>query len=284
MSRWAWLVLCSAVGLAASPRCTIGGEPPKSCQPGVTTKTILVPRISYEIKQVAVVALQPTVAQKTVTLVRDVPEVRNVKRLLPVLVPEEQTVTETYEECRLIEEEVNREVVVWQPHAEIQEGTRTISRPVMTPESRTILKDVGGWSEKRWVDAHGCRRTCRVWKPKIVEEPVALTLPKLEAVQVPYREDAVVLKPETKTVTERVCRPVVETKTREVTHTVCAEKLVERECTEVTWRCVAEEQVVNYLVPQTATEQLQLPVATRQLVPRIVECPPQRTACKPQCR
>ena len=271
MSRWAWLVLCSAIGLAASPRWAIA-EPPESCPPRIVTKTILVPRIAYRMEQVPVVALQPTVAQKTVTVVRDVPEERTVTRLVPVIVPEEQTVTETYEECRLVEEEVDREVVVWQPHAEIQEGTRTTSRPVLVEQTRTILKDVGGWGVRQWVDAHGCRRTCRVWMPKLALEQIALTIPELETVETPFRDEAVVLKPETKTITERGCRPVVETKTREVTRTVCVEKLVEREGTEVTWRRVAEEQVVNYLVPELINEQRELLMADRTLVPRSVRC------------
>ena len=274
MSRWAWLVLCSAVGLAASPRGAIGGEPPTSCPPRIVTKTILVPRISYRMEQVPVLALQPMVAQKTITVVRDVPEERTVKRLAPVIVPEEQTVTETYAECQLVEEDVSREVVVWQPHTEIQEGTRTVSRPVLASETRTILKDIGGWVLKECVDCYGCRRTCRVWMPKLVEEQIALTMPVLETVETPFREEAVVYKPEMKTITERICRPVVETKTREVTRTVCVEKLVERECTEVAWRRVAEEQVVNYLVPEVVHEERELLMADRTLEPRSVRCLP----------
>lgn len=284
MSRWAWIVLCSAVWLAASPRWTIGHEPPKSCQPQLVKKTILVPGISYRMAEIPVIALQPKVNQKTVTVVRDVPQERTVKRQVPVLVPEEQTVTETFTECRQVEEEVSREVVVWQPHAEVQEGTRTTSRPVLAEEKRTILKDIGGWMLKERVDCFGCRRVCRVWVPRIVSEEITLSLPRLETVETPFREEVVTYKPETKTITEHVCRPVLEEKTREVTRTVCVEKLVEREFTEVTWRRETEEQTVNYLVPEALTEQRELPVATRALVPQIVECPPQRAACRPQCR
>ena len=90
-----------------------------------------------------------------------------------------------------------------------------------------------------------------------------------------------VLQPETRTITQRVCRPVVETKTREVTRTVCVEKLVEREFTEVVWRRVAEEQVVHFLVPAATTEERELLVASRTLIPRTVIC---ETRSSPGCR
>ena len=191
-------------------------------------------------------------------------------------VPEEQTVTETFTECRMVEKEVSRDVVVWQPHAEVQEGTRTTSRPVLAEEKRMVLKDVGGWVLKERVDCFGCRRVCRVWEPKIVSEEITLTLPRLETVETPFREEVVTYKPETRTITEHVCRPVLEEKTREVTQTVCLEKLVEQEVTEVTWRQVAEERIVNYLVPEAVNEVRELLVAERTLVPRTIECRPSR--------
>ena len=275
MVSWTWLVLWAAAGQTASPpdppppACQ---EPTRRCRPVAVARTILVPRISYQQTKVPVIALQPQVKEKTITALRFVPEQRTVTRLVPVIVPEEETVTETYTECRLVEEEVIQEVVVWQPHSEVQEGTRTTSRPVLTEETRTISKDVGGWREKRWVDAHGCQRRCRVWAPKIVTEQIRVTVPKLEAIETPYREEAVVYSPETRTVTQRVCKPVYETKTREVTRTVCVEKLVEREFTEVAWRRVAEEQVVNYLVPEVVAEERELLTATRELIPKRVMC------------
>jgi hypothetical protein len=267
MVRWVCFVGCWMV-LASAQRWAGGGEPGHGCG----AKTVLVPRITYANRTEPILTLQPRVHEKTITVLRDVPETRTVKRQVPVLVPEEQTETETYTECRMVEEEVSRDVVVWQPHAEVQEGTRTTSRPVLASETRTILKDVGGWGQRQWVDAHGCRRSCRVWRPKLVDVQITLAVPQLETLETPFREDTVVYKPETKTITERVCRPVVETKTREVTRTVCVEKLLEREFTEVTWRRVADEQVVNYLVPEAVTEQRELPVADRTLVPRTIQC------------
>jgi hypothetical protein len=236
-------------------------------------KTILVPRIDYKMARVPVVGLQPQVREKTVTVVRVVPEFQTVVRQVPVLVEEERTRTETYTECRLVEEEVSREVVVMHPRVEVRETVRGTSRPVLVQETRTVSKDVGGWAVKRWTDAHGCVRSCRVWVPRIVEEEITLTLPVLEAVETPVQEEVVVFEPETKTVTERICRPVVETKTRDVVYTVCVEKLVEREFTEVSWRQETEEQVVNYLVPELVTEERELLAAERTLEPRRIACP-----------
>lgn len=291
MIRWMMAIGWVALFLAANRASRAEGlgnlssqQPCRSSGKSVSrAATVLVPRITYANRSESVLTLQPRVQQKTVTVLRDVPETRTVKRLVPVLVPEEQTVTETYAECRLVEEEVSREVVVWQPQAELQEGTRTTSHPVLIEEKRTILKDVGGWVLRERVDCCGRPRVCRVWQPKLVTEEIGLTLLNLETVETPFREEVVTYRPETKTVTERICRPVLEEKTREVTQTVCVEKLVEREFTELTWHGEAEEQTVNYLAPEVVTEQRELPFATRQLVPRVVECPPMQ-AGKSACR
>jgi hypothetical protein len=279
MLRFVQIASCLIAAIAISPRAVECGEPLASCNRpgGCTTKTVFLPRIAYKMAQVPVVTLQPQVAEKTITVTRDVPEFRTVVRQVPVLVPEEQTRTETYTECRLVEE-VSREVVVMQPHVEARDTVRTTSRPVLAQERRRVSKDDGGWAVKRWTDAHGCMRTCRVWVPRIVEEEITLMVPVLEPVETPVREEVVVFQPETRTVTERICRPVMETKTREVICTVCVEKLVDREFTEVTWQQETEEQVVNYLVPELVTEERELLMAERTLEPRRVVCP--RRACE----
>jgi hypothetical protein len=206
-------------------------------------------------------------------VVRDVPEVQTMTRQVAVLVPEERTVTEAYTECRMVEEEVSREATVMQPHIEERDAIRVTSRPILAQETRTISRDAGGWEVQRRTDAHGCVRVCRVWVPRIVEEEIAIDFLKLETVETPVREAVVVWQPETKTITVRICRPVVETKTREGTETVCVEKLVERECQTVVWRREAAEQVVNTLVPVAVTEERDLLTAERTLVPRRVQCP-----------
>ena len=274
MRRWCWVVLCWAAGLTASLPPASGAEPGATCVPRNGTQIVLVPRIDYKMAQVPVLALQPRVVPTTVTIVRDVPEVQTVTRQVVVLVPEERTRTETYTECRMVEEEVSREVTVMQPHLEEREAVRVTSRPILAQESRTISRDAGGWEMQRRTDAHGCVRVCRVWVPRIVLEEIAIDVLKLETALTPVREAVVTWQPETKTITERICRPVVETKTREVTETVCVEKLVERECQTVVWRREAEEQVVNMLVPVAVTEERALLTAERTLVPHGETCPP----------
>ncbi len=269
MPRRLSLVLCAALGLTASPLPAVRAA---DCQPRVVTKTVWEPRITYREVKVPIVAIQPQVEQKTVTIVRDVPEQRTVTRQVPVLIPEERTQTETYTECRLESEEVTREVVVMQPHVEIRDVAGTTSRPVLAEETRSVIKDRGAWSEKRWIDSCGCVRKCRVWVPKLVQEQVTFTVPKLEAVEATFEQAIVTYTPEKQTVTEQICKPVYETKTREVTSTVCVEKLVEREFTEVVWRQVAEDQVVNCLVPELIHEQRELLAADRTLVPKRVTC------------
>jgi hypothetical protein len=277
MRHWQLVVLCwAAVQIASLPPISRAESP--VCDPPACTKTVLVPRITYRSEAVSVLALQPRVVPQTVTMVRDVPEVRTVTRQVPELVPEERTFTETYTECRMAYEDVSREVVVMQPRVEERDGVRSMARPAFVQETRTISKDLGGWSEVQRVDTHGCVRVCRVWVPRIVEEQIPIDVLTLEAVETPVREEIVTFEPETRTVTERICKPVYETKTREVTETVCVERLVERQFDEVAWRRVAGEQVVNRLVPEAVTEQRELLTSQRTLVPQSVTCP--ITACE----
>jgi hypothetical protein len=278
MRQWQWVVLCWAAGQTASLPPNSCADSPAACEPPTCTRTVLVPRITYQMEQVPVLALQPQIVPTTVTIVRDVPEVQTVMRQVPVLIPEERTTTETYTECRMEYEDVSREIVVMQPRVEVRDGIRLAAQPALVQETRTISKDRGGWSEQRHVDAHGCVRVCRVWVPRIVEEQITIDVLTMEAVEIPVREEVVVFEPETRTVTERVCKSVYETKTREVTATVCVEQLVEREFSEVTWRSVAEEQVVNRLVPEAIAERRELLTSQRTLVPHRVTCPIQ--ACE----
>lgn len=269
MRHWQLVVLCwAAVQIASLP--TISRAEPPVCDPPFRTTTVLVPRITYQTETVPVLALQPRVVPQTVTMVRDVPEVRTVTRQVPELVPEERTFTETYTECRMAHEDVSREVVVMQPRVEERDGVRSMARPAFVQETRTISKDLGGWSEVQRVDTHGCVRVCRVWVPRIVEEQITIDVLTMEAVETPVREEVVTFEPETRT--ERVCKPVYETKTREVTATVCVERLVEREFNEVTWRRETEERVVNRLVPEVVSEQRELLASQRTLVPHRVTC------------
>ena len=212
------------------------------------------PEIAYQTVTIPIRVYKPQVQQKTVTVVREEVETRLVSRLVTELVPEVRVHTETYTECTPAWEEVAEEVTVLVPETEIREGVRTFAVPAMSTETRKLRRDAGRWVCESVVDRHGCRRTRTEWMPKIVCEDQPIALCKLGVVSEPCRYEATTYKPKSRTVTRRICKPVYETKTREIPYTVCVPRQVERQCAETICRPVVEEQVVNCLVTVAETQ------------------------------
>lgn len=158
---------------------------------------------------------------------RLVPELEWVSTVATVMVPERRTRMETYTECRMICETVVRDVTVMVPHSEVRHGTRTICKPVPVETTKVVRKDVGHWDTKGCVDCYGCKQTCQVWMPQIVSEEVPVTVWQPRFVEEPHSYDAIVCRGEVKQITERVAKPVYETKTREVSYYVTVPKQVE---------------------------------------------------------
>jgi hypothetical protein len=154
------------------------------------------------------------------------------------------------------------------PETEVRDGVRSLAVPTMASETRTVCRDAGRWICESFVDHHGCRRTRTVWMPKLVWEEQPIALCKMGVVTEPCRDLVVVCKPETRTVTHRVYKPVYETKTRDVTYTVCVLKQVEQEVAETICLAVAEEQVVNCLVTVSETEQREVLVPVCATLPQ----------------
>ncbi|HEX5106095.1 MAG TPA: hypothetical protein VFV87_19885 [Pirellulaceae bacterium] len=305
MTRSLWLVLCVVAWAIASPLAFAqveenkqpaaeaptespsdrGPAPadgiPAPAAPPAATKTILVPHISYKTVTVPVVVFKPQVQQKTITVQRAVPEQRQVTRMVPVMEPQVRTFTETIPICRMTYEDVPARIQVMVPHLETREGTRTVCKPVLVQESRTVCRDAGDWQDKTVIDAHGCRQVCRVWVPNIVQEQVPVTVCKMQLTEVPFRFQALVCRPEVKNVVRRVCKPLYETQTREVTCTICVPRLVEKQFIEVVCRYEPAEQVVNCVVPVAVTEQRQIQVPVCTLVQKEVTCP--APSCGPTC-
>lgn len=238
--------------------------------PQQVTCTIMVPQITYKTITVPDVICRTETRQKNVTVCRLVPETTMVSQVETVIVPEQRTATQTYTACRMAYETVSRQVTVMVPQTEARQGTRTVCQTVPVQTMKTVCRQVGGWVTQSYTDSCGCPRTCQVWSSKTVEEQVPVTVYKQQYVQEPYTYQVVTCRPEQRTVTEQVARPVYETKTREVTCLVPVPKQVERQIPRTSVRPVMENRVVNYtaVVPERIERQVQVPVCT--LVPKQV--------------
>ena len=161
----------------------------------------------------------------------------------------------------------------------MRQGTRTVCKPVQVQTTQTVCKDMGGWDTKSFVDCCGCTRSYQCWVPNVVTEQVPVTVWKAQMVEEPYTYQVVTCRPEARQVTRRVAKPVYETMTRNVTHTVAVPKIVERQVPQTSFRCVVEQKVVNYtaMVATRAQKQVTVPVCT--MVPKTVSYVPTCGGC-----
>jgi hypothetical protein len=271
------------IGIAANSKMTAAAGPgspvqaptqaPKAPAPQVITKTVLVPQVTYKTVTVQDVVCRPEVHQQTVTVCKLVPETQMTTCRATVMVPERRSQTVSYTDCRLEFENVSRDVTVMVPQMETRQAVRTVCKPVAVQETQTVCKDQGHWETKSYVDRFGCVQTCPVWIPRVVTEEVPVTVYKPQFVEEPYTYEAVICRPETRQITERVAKPVWETKTREVSCVVGIPKVIERQVPQTTFRPVVENKVVNFtkMVPVQVQRQVTVPVCV--LVPRIVTVP-----------
>lgn len=232
--------------------------------PQTVTCTVMVPQLTWKTITVPDVVCRPETRQKEVTVCRMVPETTMRTCVETIMVPERRTSTVPYTACRMTYETVSRQVTVMVPQTEMRQGTRTVCKPVAVQSTRTVCRDLGGWTTQCYVDRCGCQQTCRVWAPNVVTEQVPVTVFRPQYSQEPYTYQVVTCRPEQRTITQQVAKPVYETKTREVTCLVPVPKQVQRQIPQTTFRPVTENRVVNYtvMVPHRVERQVQVPVCT----------------------
>jgi hypothetical protein len=246
----------------------------------MTTMTVMVPQVTYKTITVPAVVCQPEVRQQTINVCRLVPETTMVTCNTTVMVPERRTSTQTFNVCRMTFESVTTPVTVMVPHTEVRQGTRTVCKPVAVQVTQTVCKDLGSWQTKSYVDRCGCAQTCQVWAPNIVTEQVPVTVYKPQFVEEQFNYTAVVCRPETRNITRQIAKPVVETKTQEVSYIVPVPKQVQREIPQTTYRPVTEQRNVNFtvMVPTRVERQVTIPVcemvAKQVSVPVCATCSP----------
>jgi hypothetical protein len=100
-----------------------------------------------ERRLVKAVECRTETAQRTVIDRRRVPEIRQVKETVVVMVPEIRSRTETYQVARPVWRDVERTVVVPVPYRETRSGVRQRCRQVLEEEFKTVWRDQGSWEE-----------------------------------------------------------------------------------------------------------------------------------------
>jgi hypothetical protein len=232
--------------------------------PQLVTCTVMVPQMSYKTMTVPDVVCRPEVRQKNITVCRMVPETHMVRCAETIVVPEHRTATQPYTVCRMTYETAHRQITVMVPHTETRQAVRTVCRPVAVQETYTVCKDMGHCETRCYVDCCGCTHTCEVYVPNIVTEQVPVTVYKPQYTQEQYSYNVVVCRPEQRTISEQVAKPVYETRTREVSYVVPVAKQIERQVPRTTLRPVTENKVVNYtvMVPHRVDRQVTVPVCT----------------------
>jgi len=248
--------------------------------PQVVTCTVMVPQVTYKTMTVTQMVPTPEVRQQEVQVCRLVPETKMVNTVQTVVVPEQRTMEQPYTVCRLTMETATRQVTVMVPQMETRQGVRTVCRPVAVQETQTVCRDLGGYQTQTYVDCCGCTQTCQVYVPNIVREQLPVTVYKPQFVEEPFTYQAVTCRPEQRTITQQIAKPVYETKTRQINYTVCVPRQIEKQVPQTTVRPVTETKTVNYtvMVPREVQKQVTVPVCT--MVPKQVSytlpppCPP----------
>jgi hypothetical protein len=205
------------------------------------TKTIMVPQTVYETMTVPVTVYKPVTRTKTVTVYRNVPRTREVTRAVTEYVNVPKTRTETYTVCTPTWKEVTKDVTVMVPSVETREGVRRVCKPVMTTETRTVCKDMGGYECRTYTDCCGCTHTCKVWVPNVVKQEIQVPVCRHQVSEEAYTYNVNVCKPVTEAKTFKVCEMVREEKTREVQFVLCEARQVDKTFTEHFCERVAEE-------------------------------------------
>ena len=156
-----------------------------------------------------------------------VPVTRQVTETYQVQVPTYKTVTTNYTVCVPVWTDKTEQCTVWVPTCETRQGTRCETHCVPVKETCMRCVDKGHWEDRPVAGLRSLRQlrpgpevqTVRCWVPNWVNEPVEVTVNKLETVQVPCTYQVQVCKPQTETCTVKVCH--YESQVRTCTHQVC---------------------------------------------------------------
>ena len=288
-------VLCCAANLFAGPRYCPPGPACAApvCAPAPTYKTvertIYVPSVTYETRVVPYTACRPEIRERTVMVPKMIPESRQVERHYTVMKPVYSTNTVSYTVNKPVTTYVDQTYCVQIPYRETRQETRTVCRQVPYTDVSYVCEDQGHW-EDRVVPVscgkggrRGCASNCascascapctqKVWVSNIVKKPVEVTCYRTEVSEVPYTHTVTLYRSETRSRKVPVTNYIPETKTRPVTCTNFVPEVKSKLVTETSYRCEMVPQVQRYteMVPYTAERTISVPVCT--MVPKVITC------------
>jgi hypothetical protein len=225
----------------------------------------MVPSTVYEKRTIQCMAYRPEPRECTVTVMKRIPETKQVTQLCTIMVPKTMVRQEAYTVCKPVWEVHQREITVMVPKPVVKQGVRHICKYEPTKVTQTVCEDQGCWV----TDKCGC---CNYWQPNIVEKQVECTVMKPITVEQPYEYTVTICEPQKRIVEEKVCRYEYEKKTRDVQYTVCEPKQIERTYNITTFRCEPEQQIRKYsvMVPYPVQKEISVPVC--HMVPKTILC------------
>jgi len=308
-----------------------------ACGPQYVTQTVCVPEMATEERTITVTECAAVTRTRKVTCCEAFPVTRTVQRCCTILVPQQvmrtenyceaipvtRQVTETFQEmvpttrtvqssytlCVPVYTDQVEQCTVMVPTCETRQGVRCETRCVPVQQTCMRCVDKGHW-EDRPVPACGpCQpiSSVRCWVPNWVNEPVQVTVNKLETVQVPCTYQVTVCKPVLETRTVKVCH--YENQVHPCTRTICEYHCVPRthtftvtECSFVPRTrqvpciiCVPKTEYRNEQVTVCEMRPVEKEVSYTEMVPhqvqktiqvqvcRMVEKTVQVPACQPCC-
>jgi hypothetical protein len=286
-----WLALGSKV--EAGPGCWADCAPCVSCAPTCVQyqtyeRTIMVPRVSWESRQIAVTVCRPEVRRQTITVMKPVYEVKSLTQHYTVMEVQQRSHVENYEVCTPVWRNVERQVTEMVPEREVRQGVRHVCQPYQEQEMRVVCRDQGRWEERQMAYDSGCDycggcrskcgcgapayTVCRVWVPNIVQEQVPVMVWKTRLVEQPFEYEVTVCKPQNRVVVDRVCEMQREQKSRTINYNVCVPKPMTKQVDVRVCRYVPEPQEREFtvMVPHQEMREVRVPVCT--MVPKVITC------------
>jgi hypothetical protein len=142
--------LCT--GMHSGPNCGVGFQ--------LVERTIHVPTMVTERRQVNVTECRTEPRERTITVQKVIPEVQQVRDVYTVMVQQTQTRLQTYHVNVPVWREVVQNVTVQVPTQELRKATQRVCRQVQVQEMQSVTRDLGHWDEVL-VDVvqyqnHGC--------------------------------------------------------------------------------------------------------------------------------
>lgn len=283
----------SGGAIAGSP---VAAAPAPAPAAAPATRTILVPEMVWETRQVKSMESVPVTKDVQVTVTKNVmvDEVRthNVTEYQKV----QKTRTCNVTVCKTVQVQEPRTCTTYQKSTVQKQGVRTVCRKVPCTEYKTVTKDCGHW-ENQCVQT-GCKtrkgpcgecetvpvfKNKRVWVPNCVTTTVPCTTYKTESVQEPYTYCETVCTPVTKTEMVTVCKQVSSVEPRTETYFECVPVTKAVTCTVKVCKPVSSIETRKCTTYECREVVKECKVQVCRMVEKVVACAPACDPCATPC-